>query len=82
MLLVSEVGFKIVAQDDLFLKGKCKRCGQCCAIQQCEYLKYETVNKIKQAVCMIYHKRPVGCALWPMKEDRLPEGCGFWWEKI
>ena len=82
MLLVSEEGFRIVAHDDLFLKGECKRCGQCCEKRKCPHLKFETLDGTKQASCSIYRERPVGCALWPMKDDKLPEDCGFWWEKL
>ena len=81
MLLVTEK-YEIVAQDDLFLKGRCKRCGECCLRLKCKYLEFETLDGNRRAVCTIYMKRPVGCALWPMKDDKLPPSCGFYWEKI
>ena len=83
-MLIIDDDFRIIAHDDLFLKGECKRCGKCCyeVKKDCEHLRFETLDGKRRAVCSIYMKRPIGCALYPMKDDKLPEGCGFHWEKM
>ena len=81
MLIITEK-YKIVAQDEYFLRGQCKRCGACCLRLKCPHLIFETVNDQRQAVCTIYTKRPVWCAIWPQIDDKLPPSCGFRWEKM
>ena len=81
MIIITEK-YRVLAQNDFILKGQCKRCGACCLRLNCQYLEFETLNDTKQAVCKIYNKRPVWCAIWPQIDDTLPDKCGFYWEKI
>jgi Fe-S-cluster containining protein len=58
-----------------FLKGECKRCGQCCP--GCEHVSFD---EKKQAVCRIYLERPMWCAMYPTPDQKLYPNCGFHWE--
>jgi len=81
MLVITD-NFKIVSQDGHGLKGSCLRCGACCECRKCEHLKYETLDGKKRASCSIYMSRPVGCAIWPMRDSVIPNNCGFSWGDI
>ena len=81
MILITE-RYQIVSQNNHILKGECNRCGACCERLKCEHLKHETLDYVPRAVCSIYNKRPVWCAIWPQIDDDLPHGCGFHWEKM
>jgi len=56
------------------LQGECKRCGNCCKNEECEFLKFE--NNI--AVCTIYEDRFFKCRNWPCVPPIMIKGCGFY----
>jgi len=64
--------------------GECGRCGECCANEECEYLKIE--NKIY--TCMIYDdpNRPEKCKIFPANPPIVFKKCKYKfydkWENI
>lgn len=60
---------RITAVNGKRLIGECQRCGWCCRNAHCEYLKMETLNGKVNAVCIIYNRRPIACALWPLPDE-------------
>jgi hypothetical protein len=62
--------------------GNCKRCGKCCELYMgapCKFLKYEYVDDIRLAMCELQWTKPMGCVLYPMVDEKIIEGCGFYW---
>lgn len=82
---------RLIRQGGKVLKGACHRCGKCCQINpvfpkkakqgQCKYLDWEkTGDRGTRAVCLLDTRKPMGCALWPEIDDKIPAECGFYWE--
>jgi len=66
--------------------GSCKRCGKCCEMfhcgKPCEYLEYEYIDNIKMPKCKLQWIKPLGCVLYPLIDEKIIEGCGYYWEEI
>jgi hypothetical protein len=55
-------------------QGECKRCGQCCVQEECEYLILEG----NIAACKIYENRYARCRRFPQNPPILIKKCGYY----
>ena len=83
---------RIMEQGDKVLCGYCCQCGACCIGTHVPYpkegggckrlLPHGTAEdgSTEKFICKVYRIRPVGCALWPEIDDKLPESCTYYWK--
>jgi hypothetical protein len=85
--------YRIVRMGDYETVGECNRCGECCIGAhvpfkrdpsdpfplRCAFLVCDQVDDDGNRFfrCECYDKRPVGCALWPQPDSKVPEDCGL-----
>ena len=67
------------------VKGSCIRCGKCCERNVCQSYDHEVLNGIRIAKCSSQWSKSWQCKMFPTEpynKKELPEGCGYFWEKI